>query len=272
MFAHEDSGFFAAVKAMHRNGSWYSKSENEQYRRQLHAVGLTNSKIWWEHDVGSDEPEAGYRAMANVVDKGCFHKEHQTEGLVRMYGALSVGIALIKQTEQRRGFEFDTVVLARADISYTAPLANHCAFNTSGLWYVGGPDPPDGFWILPRRIAGQVLNSVQVLARELNTTGKCGPWGRRGYSAGTRSWFFVCSGLVRHWSEGLRFASVPSLRGSVPASACAGARPSAPRPGCRAGNGSAYEFSTTRAFTFPVERPASMAHCKREWQSAPWNS
>ena len=88
--------------------------------------------------------------------------------LAGWWGALQMAHDMVATHEREHGFSFLRVVMTRADLDFLAPVQLPPASSAGGVlesstWF-SASNPPDGFWIMPRRVAEHALQSAKSAA------------------------------------------------------------------------------------------------------------
>lgn len=123
-----------------------------------------------------------------------------------------------------RGALFESVLLARPDLVYGTPLAASAvmAFDRARFWY-SALVPPDGLWLFNRRVARDVLLSVDKLAAHASggTRGGAGEASRAQRCTLSQplpfysSWLLMCYWADQHWDAGGRVRLFAGINASV---------------------------------------------------------
>jgi len=209
------SALFLALKAYNRNNTWYTSAQLHQLQREVMTLRPAAYRLWWK----LDEPLERYCDTAKRLCQNCVWSsctKQQNVIIAGFWGTLQVAFGMIREDEHKRHQSYDMVLFARADIVYSAHLDPYCAFKNTERYIYTSIDPPDAFMVLSRKHA-EMLGTLESFETILNETSSCNsilrPTGIRDGSG--MSFFLPCLWVWRHWTEGLRLISIPSLRGVV---------------------------------------------------------
>ena len=132
----------------------------------------------------------------------------------RWWGAMELGAQMINEYEQSASVRFETVVLVRPDLVFDAPIGRWKLYAgcTSSTWYTA-VEPPDAFWIMPRRVATHALKTLkhglEHCLPKYDGTRATIP---KAFSEFRFSWYIPCFWTLEQWGRGvrLRFSNIPS--------------------------------------------------------------
>jgi UDP-sugar transporter A1/2/3 len=155
---------FVLLKGRHFDGSTYSQTEVHELRRLVrHHLRPTSSSIERE-DLALQRYLPQSRRAVDCIYPEWSNQYQDSELVTGIYsywwGAWYLGWQLISAHEQRMDIEYETVVMARADLEYVTPVRNRSTDIDPQVWYSTW-EPPDAFWIMPRRVARMVLSTVE---------------------------------------------------------------------------------------------------------------
>ena len=81
---------------------------------------------------------------------------------LQWWGALSAAWTMVWNWEREEGHaRFESVVVSRPDLVFTDGFGPACAY-AGDVWYTAGIGSPDMLWLMPRRIAAAVLNTLRT--------------------------------------------------------------------------------------------------------------
>ena len=157
---------FVLLKGRHYDGSIYSEAEVDELRHlvdnSLRPVSASIESV--------DLAEQRYSRQSGRVMR-CLYPEwsgqyesddmrHLVEGTYAYWwGAWYLGWQMVSAHEQSANIVYETVVMARADNEYLAPVRSRRDVDPH-VWYSAW-EPPDAFWIMPRIVAHRVLATAE---------------------------------------------------------------------------------------------------------------
>ena len=92
---------------------------------------------------------------------------------------------MVAEHEHKTGVDFRRVVMSRVDMDFLAPVVleparpvtpadTHACSSGLGCWYTCS-NPPDGFWVMPRRVAERALQTA-VMGKWTHLHGRSAKW------------------------------------------------------------------------------------------------
>ena len=138
--------------------------------------------------------------------------------LARWWGALQMAHDMVATHEREHGVAFRRVVMTRADINFLAPVklprggGGGDGGSSESTWF-SASNPPDAFWVMPRRVAEHALQSAKSAA---DCTGSMHS---HAHAPDARpflfSWFIPCFWTRQLWARGVRLQILGGLNATV---------------------------------------------------------
>lgn len=174
----EPADAFVLVKGRHFNGSTYSQDEISVLRSNL---DLHLRPVASFVDT-ADSADTRFRPSAKAA-MDCLYpnwmglytddrRRHMAENTFSYWwGAWQIGWEMIFANELESRISYETVLLVRADLDFQMPIAPRDQRDLT-LWYTA-IEPPDAFWVMPRRVAAGVLTSASRMVSCSGDAGCC---------------------------------------------------------------------------------------------------
>ena len=134
--------------------------------------------------------------------------------LARWWGALQMAHELVATHERKHTTAFRRVVITRADMQFLAPveIPRGGGSATESIWF-SASNPPDAFWVMPRRVAEHALQSARTAAECI------GAMRSHAQAPDARpylfSWFIPCFWTRQLWARGVRLQLLGGLNATA---------------------------------------------------------